>query len=164
MPVIVLRWMPLKNLVRAVAAVFGLLLFRMREAGRGAPSTTMIWPSLEPVATSLLPSWSMIETQQTPERLAAALTAGFLSTWTMAISSADGCPEGLSRGDRRPGCLVRRRFPRLSRASSRFSGRRRESAVAVIIVRRPQHACAQGVPGFAHEDETPPDNEKRHES
>ena len=95
----------MKKRVLAVAAVFGRLLFRMRLAGRGAPSTTMIWPSLEPVATSLLPSWSMIETQQTPERLAAALTAGFLSTWTMAISSADGCPEGLSRGDRRPGCL-----------------------------------------------------------
>jgi len=42
MPVIVFRWMPLKNLVRAVAAVFGLRLFRMRLAGRGAPSTTMI--------------------------------------------------------------------------------------------------------------------------
>ena len=106
MPVMVFRWMPLKKRVRAVAAVFGRLLFRMRDAGRGAPSTTMIWPSELPVATKRLPSWSMIETQQTPGLEAAALTAGFLSTWTMAISSADGCPEGLSRGDRRPGCLV----------------------------------------------------------
>ena len=56
MPVMVFRWMPLKKRVLAVAAVFGLLLFRMRLAGRGAPSTTMIWPSLDPVATKRLPS------------------------------------------------------------------------------------------------------------
>ena len=104
MPVIVFRWMPLKKRVRAVAAVFGRLLFRMRLAGRGAPSTTIIWPSDDPVATKRLPSWSMIETQQTPALLAAALTAGFLSTWTQAITG--GCPEGLSRGDRRPSCFV----------------------------------------------------------
>ena len=77
-----------------------------RLAGRGAPSTTMICPSDDPVATNRLPSWSMIETQQTPALLAAALTAGFLRTWTAAISALEGCPEGLSRGDRRPGCLV----------------------------------------------------------
>ena len=96
--------MPLKKRVLAVAAVFGRLLFRMRLAGRGAPSTTIICPSDDPVATNRLPSWSMMETQQTPGRLAAALTAGFRSTWTLAIT--DGCPEGLSRGDRRAGCLV----------------------------------------------------------
>ena len=90
----VLRWMPLKNLVRAVAAVFGLLLFRMRLAGRGAPSTTMICPSEEPVATNRLPSWSMMETQQTPALLAAALTAGFRSTWTLAAIPHLWLPRG----------------------------------------------------------------------
>ena len=80
--------------MRAVAAVFGLLLFRMRDAGRGAPSTTIIWPSEDPVATNRLPSWSMMETQQTPGRLAAALTAGLRSTWTLAaIASLVAAPR-----------------------------------------------------------------------
>ena len=90
----VLRWMPLKKRVLAVAAVFGRRLFRMRDAGRGAPSTTMIWPSLDPVATKRLPSWSMIDTQQTPGRLAAAETAGLRSTWTLAaIASLVAAPS-----------------------------------------------------------------------
>ena len=120
MPVMVFRWMPLKKRVLAVAAVFGRLLFRMRLAGRGAPSTTMIWPSLEPVATSLLPSWSMIETQQTPGLEAAALTAGLRSTWTLAAIPHLWLPRGPQ--SRRQACRLPRpasfptSFPRCSRA------------------------------------------------
>ena len=135
---------------------FGRLLFRMRLAGRGAPSTTMIWPSEDPVATNRLPSWSMIETQQTPGLLAAALTAGFRSTWTMAIHSADGwlrAPRSRRQASRLPRPAS---FPTsVPRKLALLCRRRRRALLAVIIVGGgPGMALLPGRPkGKRHEDE-----------
>ena len=94
----------------------------------------------------------MMETQQTPGRLAAALTAGFRSTWTLAIT--DGCPEGLGRGDRRVGCLVRRRFPRLFRVARALSG---FGQSLHITARTFRSGCPQRFPEVVAVGQSPPD-------